>query len=48
MVTVTGLYVAPAGTVTFKVVSVAPVIVAFTAPKYTMLEAAAVLKPVPL
>jgi hypothetical protein len=47
-VTVIGWYVAPTGTVTLSEVEVAAVTVAFTAPKYTMLFAAVVLKFVPV
>jgi hypothetical protein len=40
--------VVPAGTATVKLVDVAAETVALTAPKYTMLFAAAVLNPVPV
>ena len=45
--TLTGMCVAPTGTVTFIDVAVAAVTVAFVAPKYTMLLAGVVLKLVP-
>ncbi len=38
---------APAGTITVRVVALAPVTTAFAAPKYTVLATAEALKPVP-
>jgi hypothetical protein len=46
--TVTGIYVAPAGTVTVIDVLLAAETIAFVAPKYTMFDAAVVLNPVPV
>ena len=43
-----GALVAPVGTVTVKEVAVAAVTVAIVLPKYTILLAAVVLKPVPV
>lgn len=48
MVTDIGRWVAPTGTVTVRVVAVAPVTVAFAPPKYTVLFAGVALKLVPV